>query len=244
VKLKYPDAQLEFEDWFSTEEKCEEYLAKVRWPEGFRCSKCGHDEAWTQSRGRRCCQRCRHQTTLTAGTLFEGTHLELRIWFRAIWWVVNQKHGVSAAGLQKGLGIGSYRTAWLVLHKIRSAMAVPTRRPLSGQIEVDEAWVGGKKRGLNGRNRKAGPMIVVAVEVPDSSSELGRIRMKHIPSNDGVRIAEFVQDNIAPGSHLFTDLWPSYRKLDQSGYEVTQTPLPASKRASTSSRTSTSSSPF
>ena len=96
----------------------------------------------------------------------EGTNLSLRLWFRAIWWLVNQKHGVSAAGLQTGLGLGSYKTAWLILHKIRAAMVIPSRKQLGGIVEVDEAWVGGEKRGLNGRNRKAGPMIIVAIEVP------------------------------------------------------------------------------
>ncbi len=80
---------------------------------GFKCPRCDYAGSWKQSRYRYLCQKCRHQTTLIAGTIFQGTHLSLRLWLRAIGWVVNQKKGISDLGLQKDLGLGSYRTAWL-----------------------------------------------------------------------------------------------------------------------------------
>lgn len=220
---KYPKAQLEFEDWFSTEARCVDYLNEIRWPEGFRCPRCNGQEVWKQSRLRFTCPRCRYECSAKAGTFLEGTNLSLRLWYRAIWWLINQKSGVSAAGLQKGLGLGSYRTAWLLLHKIRAAMVTPNRKLLKGRVEIDEVWVGGKKRGLQGRNRKAGPMIIIAVEVPENTAQLGRIRIKHIKSNSSEFIHPFVLENIEKGSHLQTDLWGAYRKLEEQGFVVQQT---------------------
>jgi transposase-like protein len=122
----YPRDFNELVDWFSEEERCYAFLEGVRWREGFRCPHCGAQESyWRASRGRRRCTACRKDTSVTAGTILDKTRLPLRTWFFAAWYVVNQKNGVSALGLQRVLGFGSYKTAWTWLHKLRRAMVRP-----------------------------------------------------------------------------------------------------------------------
>jgi transposase-like protein len=217
---EYPNDQLAFEDAFHTEAQCLDYFKRIRWKDGFCCRKCGGTNCWEQSRNRYTCKSCRFESTLYSGTLFEGSRLKLRLWYRAIWWVLNQKNGASALGLQKGLGIKSYETAWLMLHKIRQAMVDPKRKNLIGNIEIDEAWVGGKRVGAE-RKGKGNPIVLVAVEY--SEKKLGRIRMSHVPINDSKEIVTFAAQNIESGSHLYSDEWAAYLKLRSIGYRLTQT---------------------
>ncbi len=108
---RYPADMIDLRDMFPTEEACLEYLRVVRWPEGSRCLRCQSHEFWKTARGLFHCCECNDEASVTAGTLFQETRKPLRLWFQAIWYVVNQKHGVSALGLQKALGLGSYHTA-------------------------------------------------------------------------------------------------------------------------------------
>ena len=129
---------------FRDDEACREYIRRLRWPKGFTCLHCGEvGEPWVMAGGWLRCRACRKKTSLTAGTIFEGTRKPLRTWFLAMWFVTSQKNGVSALGLQRELGLGSYETAWTWLHKLRRAMVRPGRDLLSGTIEVDETYVGG-----------------------------------------------------------------------------------------------------
>jgi hypothetical protein len=125
--VDYPQTLQEFDEWFWTEESCIRYLSRLRWPQGFKCPKCGSLESWLTSRHLLYCKLCHRQTSVTAGTLFEGTRKPLRVWFQAMWYLTNQKFGVSALGLQRVLGLGSYQTAWTWLHKLRRAMVRPGR---------------------------------------------------------------------------------------------------------------------
>jgi len=109
----YPKNLMEFEARFSAEEACRDYLYQLRWPNGFCCSRCGHDSAWPVSAVLFQCARCNYQTSIVSGTIFHGTHKPLTLWFRTIWWVTGQKNGASAMGLKRILGLGSYRTAWV-----------------------------------------------------------------------------------------------------------------------------------
>ena len=122
---EYPKTMQEFQDSFATEDGCREYMLRLRWPEGFRCPRCGNSRAWRMGRMLFRCTECDLETSLTAGTLFQDTRKPLRLWFQAMWYVTNQKQGVNALGLQRLLGLGSYRTAWTWLHKLRRAMDVP-----------------------------------------------------------------------------------------------------------------------
>jgi hypothetical protein len=115
-------------------------------------------------RGLRKCAVCRRETSVTAGTIFHASRLPLRSWFAAIWYVVNQKNGVSALGLQRVLGFGSYQTAWAWLHKLRRAMVLPGRELLSGAVAIDETFVGGVKPASGAVAPRA--TRVIAVECP------------------------------------------------------------------------------
>ncbi len=134
-------------DMFPNEEACLEYLSMVRWPEGYACLRCSSVRHWKKARGLYSCQDCGYEASVIVGTIFQDTHKPLRLWFQAIWYVVNQKNGVSALGLQKALGLGSYHTAWEWLHKLRRAMVRPGRDRLTGTIQMDETFVGGKRSG-------------------------------------------------------------------------------------------------
>ncbi len=120
----YPRTVLELEERFNTEEVCRAYLQQLRWPEGFLCPRCQNRGGWPATRGRIVCDRCRYQASATAGTIFQDTHKPLRMWFRAIWHVTSQKNGASAVSLQQVLGLGSYETAWVWMHKLRAPWSV------------------------------------------------------------------------------------------------------------------------
>ena len=164
----YPRTLQELESLFASEEACRDYLARLRWPHGFVCSSCEGTQAWCTERGLWMCGSCGHQTSVTAGTLFQDTRPSLVTWFRAVWWVVSQKNGASALELQRVLGLGSYRTAWTWLHKLRRAMVRPSRDRLSGAVEVDETFVGGVEPG-GGRRHVA--LELVGDPNPDGSTK-------------------------------------------------------------------------
>src|SRR3954463_12073110 len=145
---------------FGTDGQCREYLFKARWPEGFRCAACGHDDAYTlKTKIVYECVACRKQHSLLAGTIFEQTKTGLSRWFLAIHLVTSSKGGIAATELRRQLGLGSYGTAWSWLHKIRKAMVRPERRPLAGRVEADESYVGGPRPGKRGRGA-AGKTLV------------------------------------------------------------------------------------
>lgn len=150
----YPENLMEFEKRFSTEKGCRDYLFKLRWPNGFECPRCGHEKAWHLKKFLYQCSDCDHKVSVIAGTIFHGTHKSLVLWFRAIWWLTCQKNGASALSIQKIMGLGSYKTAWAWLHKLRRAMITPGRDNLSGIVEVDEIYIGGKQLGKRGRGSK------------------------------------------------------------------------------------------
>src|SRR5664280_2773753 len=147
----YPRDLQEFDVRFATEQSCREYLFQLRWPDGFRCPRCGCRESTPVRTILLRCRECRHQTSVTAGTIFQDTRTPLRLWFQAMWWVTTQKNGASALGLQRVLGLRQTQTAWTWLHKLRTAMVRPGRDLLNGRVEVDETYLGGLEEGLCGR---------------------------------------------------------------------------------------------
>ena len=148
--------------------------------------------------------------------MFQDTHAPLTLWFRAMWYITSQKNGTSALGLQRILGLGSYRTAWAWLHKLRRAMVRPGRDRLHGRVEVDETFVGGEEDGVRGRRRGDKSLIVVAVEV--EGKRVGRIRLRSIPDASAGSLHSFIRDSIEPGSTVHTDGWPGYQGLEKKGY--------------------------
>src|SRR6266498_683995 len=172
--VDYPRTYQEFRDWFPDDVACLEYLAGLRWPDGFVCPVCGGDRSWRTAKMLWMCAQCGRKTSVTAGTIFHRSHTPISTWFAAVWFVTSQKNGVSALGLQNALGFGSYETAWAWLHKLRRAMVRPERDLLTGVVEVDETFIGGRSAGKKGGSTDKVP-VMVAVERLDSG-RLGRAR--------------------------------------------------------------------
>lgn len=210
----FPTNQLEFEKTFATEEACLAYLAKLRWPDGFRCPSCGRG-GW-RLKGRPLFEcACGRQTSLTAGTIFHGTRKPITLWFRAMFLMVAQRSGLSAKNLMTLMGFGSYETAWTWLHKLRRAMRRPDRTPLEGDVEVDETFVGGPNG--NGGRSTANPIVVAAAE--REGKRIGRIRLEMVSAASGEQLGAFVQIHVAAGSRVRTDGWQGYSGLRQRGFD-------------------------
>ena len=143
----YPGTFLEFEQWFTTEEASRTYLERVRWPDGFRCPRCGSARAWQTGRGLWMCAGCARQTSVTTGTLFQDTRKPIRLWLLMMWHITSAKNGASAMRLQREFGFTRYETVWIWLHKLRRAMVRPGRDRLKGTVEIDETYLGGSRRG-------------------------------------------------------------------------------------------------
>jgi len=212
---KYPADSTDFMEMFATEEACVEYLRNIRWPNGYVC-RCKSTRYWSRGRGLIICRDCGYESSVTAGTLFQDTHKPLRLWFQAIWYMMNQKNGVSALGLQKALGLKSHQTAWAWLHKLRRAMVRPGREKLSGLVEVNEAFIGGERSGKRGRGAEGKSLIFIAAE--DAGGRIGRIRMTMLDDASGDTLTKAVQETIEAGSRIRTDGWGSYTSLPRHGY--------------------------
>lgn len=223
----YPRNWNEFLDWFGSEEACLAYLEQLRWPAGFVCPACGGAaEPYRSSRSRLMCRGCSHQSTVSAGTIFDKTRTPLRVWLAGAWYLTNQKHGVSALGLQRVLGLGSYETAWTMLHRLRRAMVRPERERLKGVVEVDETYLSISDRGSpmpeqQRKRRKSQThqaLVVMAVELLQPKG-FGRIRLRRIDNDSAEQVLAFVQENIEPGAQVRTDGSAAYRALKELGYE-------------------------
>ena len=214
----YPQTFQEFDIWFASEENCLQYVAKLRWPDGFRCPACGviAEIPSLMERGLYLCRQCKHQTSITAGTLFHKTHKPLRIWFLAMWFVTSQKHGASALGLKRVLGLGSYNTAWEWLHKLRRGMVRPGRDQLKSPVEVDETYIGGVGTQIRGRGAEGKTIVAIAAEIRGKGP--GRIRMAVVPDVSSESLHAFIEDNVQMGSEVRTDGWSGYKGLEAKGY--------------------------
>lgn len=207
---------MNFDSLFSSEEKCYEYLWELRYPDGFRCPKCGGNKYWLTQKKLAMCNSCKYQGSVTAGTIFQDTRKPLQSWFRAIWWLVAQKNGVSALGLQRILGLGSYQTAWAWLHRFRRLLVIPGREKLSGRVEVDETYVGGYQPGTRGRGAGGKSLVVIGVE--ECGNRLGRIRMQRITNASRKCIEGFLKDNVETGTTVISDHWQAYNHITEIGY--------------------------
>ena len=213
---RYPKNFQEFLFQFKTEDDCWNYLFQMRWPDGFNCPKCKGNKYWVTEKKLIHCISCEHQISITAGTIFHGTRKPLLLWFHIIWWVVAQKTGTSAYNLKDFMGFGSYETAWAWLHKLRRAMVRPNRDNLSGEIEVDETYIGGKETGKGKQGRGADTKTLVVVAAECKGKQIGRVRFKIISESSAEELMSFIKENIAPGSKIITDGWSGYSSLSQS----------------------------
>lgn len=223
----FPNTYREFVQEFPTDTACRSYLERVRWPKGFCCPACHTQrEPWRQTRGRLVCASCRHQTSVTTGTILEKTRTPLTTWFEAAWHLTTAKNGLSAKTLERTLGV-RYRTAWAMLQRYRVSMVRSERERLSGVVEVDETLVGGVVQGGKRGRGSSKSIILIAVEVKEPKG-FGRIRMGHVPDASGTSLQSFICDVVEKGATIRTDGWTGYRGLSQHGYEHERTVLSAS----------------
>lgn len=211
----FPCNLMQFLDRFGTDQACLEYLRAIRWPEGFKCPACGSGDGWLTARGTVYCRGCDRQTSLTAGTILHNSRTPVRKWFVGVWLLCTQKTGVSAKTLQRELKVG-YKTAWLMLQKLRGAMVRADRSPLTKKAEVDETYVGGEETGVAGRQLVGKSLVAIAVEL--DGKKLGRIRLRQIPDASGKSLVGFIADCVEKGATVHTDDWSGYNGVRAAGY--------------------------
>src|SRR5262250_1179852 len=201
----YPRSTGEFQSWFATDADCLDYLDWLRWPHGFVCPECGHAGGWAVADGRYKCAACGKRTSVT-------------VWFTACWMFATAKDGISALSLQRALEIGSYPTAWAMLHRLRSVLVRPGRDRLAGRVEVDETYIGGEEPGLRGGRAKGKKALVgVAVEVREPRG-YGRARMAILRDGSAASLHPFVTGHVEPGATVITDAWMGYHGITRLGY--------------------------
>ena len=216
--IHYPCSLGEFQSWFATDADCLDYLEWLRWPDGFVCPRCENAAGWRISDGSFKCARCTAQTAVTAGTLFDRRRTPLTVWFQVCWEFATAKDGVSALAVKRTLEIGSYQTAWAMLHRLRSVLIRPGRELLSGQVEIDETYIGGQEAGLaGGRAKGKKALVAVAVEIKPPKG-FGRCRMRIIPDGSAATLHTFITENVAAGSTVITDGWSGYLGIEAAGY--------------------------
>ena len=214
---EYPTSMTGLELRFAAQEACLDYLAALRWPSGYVCPCCASVKAWKMENGLILCAGCRRQQSVLAGTVFQDSHMPLPTWFRAMWHVCANKNGMSAQNLQRLLGLRSYNTAWLCLHKLRRAMVRSGRERLSGIVEADETYVGGPREGKSGRGAFGKQIVFIAAEV--RGHKIGRIRLSHIPDVSGATLERAISDVVTVGAIIRTDGWKGYNSVTASGYK-------------------------
>ena len=217
--MRFPETLQEFQSQFPDDDACWQVLRRARWPRGFRCPRCsGRASSWISSRALEQCSRCRYQCSVTAGTVLHGTRVALRIWFWAIFFLGRHKKGISALQFQRDTGLGSYQTAWTMLHKLRSALPPRSNALLTGLVEVDETYVGGAEVGRRGGRERLHKSIFIAA-VEQRTHTAGRARLRVI---DGVTferdLGPFVTRAIdIDRAVVRTDGFPAYRPLERTG---------------------------
>lgn len=205
-----------FQKEFHSEDTCREHLFQLRWPNGFCCPKCEHNVFYfLEARKLYQCTRCKHQTSVTAGTIMHKSHSPLLTWFWAIFLVAHDKRGVSAVYLSRELEI-SYPTAWLMLHKIRKAMGErDSQYLLAGLVELDDAFFGAPTEGgKRGRGTDQTPVLVGVSLNKQGAPQF--VKMQVIPDVKGKTLVEFAQKNIVPGATISSDAYRSYNALAET----------------------------
>jgi hypothetical protein len=211
----FPRSLIEFQRRFPDEKACAAYLAEARWPNGFRCPDCGHDKGWELATKAFTweCALCGKQTSVTAGTVMHASKLPLTAWFWAAYLMTTHSNGIAALQLQKQLGLGSYKSAWLLCGKLRRAMVAPDRSPLAGLVEIDETAIPHRSKadppeGGHGRSAEGKMLVAGAVEVRDGGP--GRVRLAAISCFSAASLHAFIAANVAAGATAKTDGWPAY----------------------------------
>jgi transposase-like protein len=213
---KYPKNFQEFLAQFPDEQSCWQYLIDIRWPDGYVCSHCQSVKYWLTSKRKIHCSGCEKEFSITSGTIFQDSKKPLLLWFHIMWWVVAQKTGASAYNLMDFMGFGSYETAWAWLHKLRRAMIRDGREKLSGTVELDETYIGGKETGTGKQGRGAEEKILVAVATECIGKKIGRVRFRIIPDASKESLLPFIEANVEHKSIVITDGWSGYAFLSKN----------------------------
>jgi transposase-like protein len=216
---KQPKTLLEAVRYFADLDVATEYVAWLRWPEGPVCPKCGVlDPKHYYLKTRRVwkCRACKKQFSVKVGTIFEDSAIGLDKWLPAVWLIANCKNGISSYELAKDLGV-TQKTAWFMLHRIRLAMQTGTFEKLSGQVEADETYIGGKARNMHKSKREQkiqGRGMSGKVAVMGLLERHGEVRTKVVPDTRSRTLQVEVRENVEPGSEIHMDALHSYRGLD------------------------------
>ena len=217
----FPRSLIAFQRQFPDDGACSAWLFEQRWPDEFVCPGCGGQNHWmleakTLKTGAAMieCAACHHQTSVTAGTVLHGSKLPLTVWFLAAYLMTTHSNGISALQLQHQLGIGSYKTAWLLCAKLRRAMVNPDRCALGDLVEVDETAIACRSKnqpvmGGQGRSRQGKLLVAGAVEI-DRLGRPGRIRLARIEDFSAKTLHGFLDKNLVPGATAKTDGWSGY----------------------------------
>ena len=231
VESDYPRTYQEFRAWFPDDASCAEYLARLRWPEGFRCPVCGGDTAWQTSTQHWKCAGCGRKTSVTAGTIFHRTRTPLSTWFAAIWLVTSQKNGASAQNLHDMLGLGSYETAWAWLHKLRRAMVRPDRElALRAWSRSTSRSSGAAPPARQGASTDKVPVMIAVENVGTQVNRklrLGRVRLGVADAPGSKQLVEFARTTVAPGSLIRTDGARMFRVLARRATPTSTCPATA-----------------
>ncbi len=215
--IDYPENWDQFIDWFHDNDACLNYIYEIRWPNGFICPRClANNTPYKLKNGSLKCTTCRKETSVTSGTIFDKTRTSLKDWFGAIWYITNQKNGVSALDIQRLLGFGSYQTSWTILHKLRSAMVDPEREKLSGLVEIDETFI---RRSSSTKSNKNQPntVVLVAIELLEPKG-FGRIRLRHVDGATKENVKQFMLDVVQAGSVIYSDGSALYKCAREIGF--------------------------
>lgn len=218
---KLPTNLIEAIRYFSDLDVCTEYVASLRWPDGPYCPKCGCTEySYLTTRRVWKCKACKHQYSVKVGTIFEESRLRLDKWLPAVWLAANTKNGISSHELARALGI-TQKSAWFMLHRIRLAMQAGTLEKMSGEVEVDETFVGGKvgfikrdARERRGITKHGGGSSYKTVVMGFRERETGKVRAQVIPNAKGATLKPAVDAAVKAGSSVYTDQWNGYTGLE------------------------------
>jgi len=218
TSLRFPRSILELGRVFADEATCLDYLFQARWPNGFVCPHCGHMRGYPiAKRAAIKCAGCEKHVYLRVGTVMEKSKTLLSNWFAGAYLMATFSQGISAAEFRRQVNIPSYKCAFQILHKLRAAAGQRDLSKLTGEVEVDETYVGAAQKGKRGRGAKGKALVVAAVEVRGRAS--GRMRLRRIKGATAKQLHKFITDHIEPGTKVNTDGWKPYRGIEKLGYE-------------------------